>query len=246
MLKLNTIIVDDMKESVLALSNLLEENPYVSLNATFLNSRKLLQYLEKNMVDLLLLDIEMPDINGIYLAEEMINLYPELNIIFITGKPEYALEGYRVMPTDFITKPIDIFRLNRTLKRLFDQKNGATQFSGQQTTISIKVGKGLKFIKINEIKLILKNGRKSAVYLNDGSKVECTESIKSLEHKLERYGFISPNQTCIVPIEKITELYCDSNTNTYYLLVKGSEESIKISANRYVTIKKRLTNVYIT
>ena len=71
---------------------------------------------QKNHVDAALLDIEMPGLNGIEVAELMCDINPRLNIIFVTGYPEYALQAFNVPVSDFIVKPVS----EDALKTSFD------------------------------------------------------------------------------------------------------------------------------
>ena len=74
--------------------------------------------LEENEADVLFLDIEMPGINGIVGAHYLEASYPKLNIIFVTGHPEYALDALKVYPSGFIEKPFDEEDIREALRHL--------------------------------------------------------------------------------------------------------------------------------
>ena len=72
----------------------------------FTKQREAIEYLRENPVDVALLDVDMPGLNGIEVAELMCQINPRLNVIFVTGYPEYALQAFTVPVSDFIVKPV--------------------------------------------------------------------------------------------------------------------------------------------
>ena len=82
----------------------------------FTRPRDALNWAAENPVDLALLDIHMPDMNGLKLAEQLRTLAPHLSIIFITAFGQYALEAFDVHPTAYLLKPLDEARLKREVE----------------------------------------------------------------------------------------------------------------------------------
>lgn len=72
----------------------------------FTKQREAIEHVKENHVDVALLDVDMPGLNGIQVAELMCQVNPRLNIIFVTGYPEYALQAFTVPVSDFIVKPV--------------------------------------------------------------------------------------------------------------------------------------------
>ena len=84
----------------------------------FTKQREAIEYVRKNHVDAALLDIDMPGLNGTEVAELMCRINPRLNIIFVTGYPEYALQAFSVPVSDFIVKPVSEDALKATFQKL--------------------------------------------------------------------------------------------------------------------------------
>ena len=84
----------------------------------FTKQRDAIEYVKKNRVDVALLDVDMPGLNGIEVAELMSQINPRLNIIFVTGFPEYALQAFSVPVSDFIVKPVSEEALRASFKNL--------------------------------------------------------------------------------------------------------------------------------
>ena len=84
----------------------------------FTKQREAIEHVKKNRVDVALLDVDMPGLNGIEVAELMCEINPRLNIIFITGFPEYALQAFTVPVSDFIVKPVSEDALRASFQKL--------------------------------------------------------------------------------------------------------------------------------
>ena len=99
------LIIDEIKRQVIS----------VLPNANcicFTKQREAIEYVKTNHIDIALLDVDMPGMNGIETAELMFQHNPRLNIVFVTGFPEYALQAFSVPVSDFIVKPVseDVLR----------------------------------------------------------------------------------------------------------------------------------------
>jgi two-component SAPR family response regulator len=84
----------------------------------FTKQREAIEYVKQHRVDAALLDVDMPGMNGIEVAELMCQINPRLNIIFITGYPEYALQAFSVPVSDFIVKPVSEDALRASFQKL--------------------------------------------------------------------------------------------------------------------------------
>lgn len=121
-MKINTLIIDDNPNWRLTLSKFVEMNPVLKLVAVCESAFEAYAKLTENEVDLLICDIEMPDISGIGLAKSLPN---GPLIIFVTSHQEYALDCYEVSPVDFLLKPLNFERflqsIEKVRKRLLSQ-----------------------------------------------------------------------------------------------------------------------------
>lgn len=117
------LIVDDEINYLELMKSLLQEEGYQNIT-TESDPLKVEEFLRKNHVDIILLDVYMPGIDGLELLEDLIPLYPHISFIMITGVNDIqiALKAIKLGAYEFITKPPDIDRLSLTIKRALEQR----------------------------------------------------------------------------------------------------------------------------
>ena len=115
----------------------------------FTKQREAIDYVKKNHVDAALLDIDMPGLNGIEVAELMCSINSRLNIIFVTGYPEYALQAFSVPVSDFIVKPVSEDALKATFNKLrFPPEETIDSFRYDDVKDARAIGERLKALRI--------------------------------------------------------------------------------------------------
>ena len=119
---LKVIIVDDEQPSIHKLEKLLEGSGIAKVTGSFTNPLDAIEYIERNKVDAVFLDIQMPDMDGIELAGHISDLQESVSIVFVTAYNQYAVEAFRLNAIDYLLKPVTIERLLETLVRITDQR----------------------------------------------------------------------------------------------------------------------------
>ena len=104
---MRVMIVDDERLALRQFVMETEDIPDIEVAGAFSNPLQALEYLKENPVEAVFLDIEMPELNGIILAEKMRELYSDLVVIFITGYEQYTLDALKVKADYYMTKPYD-------------------------------------------------------------------------------------------------------------------------------------------
>jgi two-component system, LytTR family, response regulator len=117
MTHIKTIIVDDEPHARRYLSELLIKDDEIEILALLKNGREAIDFLSNNKVDLVFLDIHMPGVNGL----EVMKRLPESNkplVIFTTAYDQYAITAFESEALDYLLKPFDIQRLNKSLIKI--------------------------------------------------------------------------------------------------------------------------------
>lgn len=121
---LKVIAIDDEYIALERLKRVLIEIDYIELIGTFTEPESALEFLltNKEKIDIIFLDIEMPRINGLELAEKIISNDIEVDIVFLTAYNQYALEAFRVHAISYLLKPIDKEEIEKQLNYIYRKK----------------------------------------------------------------------------------------------------------------------------
>ena len=209
---LSCIIVDDEPLAVRLLESYVEKTPDLVLLASFTDSIKAINAIKAQKPDLLFLDIQMPNIDGMELAHSL----PEATrVVFTTAFKEYAFESYEVNALDFLLKPI---RYNKFLSAVEKAQKQQPAPNNQQpaplTTIFIRVDSEWRNVAIDEI--IYVNGMKDYVlfYLDNEPKPLITHlTMKAVEDMLPKDRFLRIHRSYIIAVDKIQKV--DRNDCVY-------------------------------
>lgn len=113
---MNAICVDDEAQVLRHIVDSCQKTHLLNDVRGFTQPREALEWAASHPVDLALLDIDMPNMNGLELAKELRQLRPQISIIFITAYSQYSLDAFDVHPTSYLLKPFDQVRLNKEVE----------------------------------------------------------------------------------------------------------------------------------
>lgn len=241
---INVVIVDDEFPSRQELSSLLLNINDVKIVAECSLGQEAIDYLHENSADLIFLDIEMPQINGLDIAR-IINttIKNPPKIIFSTGYEHFAVKAFDLDAFDYITKPYSQERILITIMRYRNQakKNSS---KAPPEIFKLPVWQNDKMILINaesEINLIKSEQQKVIICAKDGE-YEINTPLKELEQKLKDHGFIRTHKSFIVNINKVKEVTPWFN-DTYILTLEDcAQKEIPVSRH-YLQEFKKLINI---
>lgn len=214
---LSCIIVDDEPLAVRLLVSYVEKTPGLELLASFTDSIKAINAIKAQKPDLLFLDIQMPNIDGMELAH---CLPEETRVVFTTAFKEYAFESYEVNALDFLLKPVRYNKFLSAVEKARKQflQNAAPQPPALQTqqpsTVFIRVDSEWRNLAIDDI--IYVNGMKDYVlfYLDNESKPLITHlTMKAVEDMLPKERFLRIHRSYIIAVDKIQKV--DRNDCVY-------------------------------
>lgn len=134
------IAVDDERPALRMLEKaIMEARPECQLSC-FLTAKEALQYAKGNRIDVAFLDINMAEIHGIELAKKLLEINEKINILFVTGYQEFALEAFSLAASGYIMKPADAAAIDLELSRL---RNPLKTYSEKQVRIKCFGGFGV-------------------------------------------------------------------------------------------------------
>jgi two-component system LytT family response regulator len=242
--KIKTLIVDDEPLARQNLRMLLEADPEIKIIGECRNAQEALKVIKAQSIDLLFLDVQMPELSGFDLLKK-IDYSKIPAIVFVTAYDQYALSAFEVHAIDYLLKPFTDERFEKALKqaktqirqvevnqlskKLFsllgshetklDDRPSPEKFI---TRVMIKSAGRMVFLKVEEIDWIsaddyyvkLHRGRKS---------YQLRESLNKLEGELDPMMFLRIHRSTIVNINRIKEIQTHFNGNFIVLLSDGTE-----------------------
>lgn len=119
---LNICIVDDEHLALQYLDFLLSKIEGVQVTGKFSDSKDLIHHAQEQHIDIVFIDIHMPNMTGIDLAEQLLCIQPSLQIVFVTGYNQYAVKAFELNALDYILKPVQEDRLRLSIERIKERK----------------------------------------------------------------------------------------------------------------------------
>lgn len=180
------------------------------------------------LFDLILLDIEMPILDGMTTAKLIRSKDPEVVIIFITNMAQYAIQGYAVDALDYVLKPVSYFafsqRLDRAIRRM---KKRETHF------LIVSTREGSQKLALSQIRYVESQGH-TLLYHTDQGILSSSGTMAELEKKLEPLHFFRGNKGYLINLEHV------SGVRGSFAVV--GEEELLLSRSRKNAFLEALTN----
>ena len=202
---LTCAIIDDEPLAAGLLKSYAEKTPFLQLTGTYGSAIEAMRQLRETPVQLLFLDIQMPELSGIEFAKI---LPRDTKVVFTTAFQQYAIEGYKVSALDYLLKPISYEDFLRTVNKAVEWFTIAQR---QQTCAEDRfmfVKSDYKLIRIALDDILYIEGLKDYVriYRANGDKIMSLMNMKRLEDYLPRPEFLRTHRSFIVHMPKATQI----------------------------------------
>lgn len=204
-MKLQCIAIDDEPLALKQIQAYVKRTPFLTMAGAFGSSIEAFAEVQNNTPNLLFIDINMPELNGIDFVKM---LEKPCMVIFTTAYSEFALEGFKLNAVDYLLKPIayhDFLKAANKAKELHTLRNSAEEkLAGNADCLFVKSDYRLQRIPYSDIQYVEGMREYVGIHLNDGSRVMTLVSLKSVEEKLPSHTFMRVHRSYIVNLEKIT------------------------------------------
>lgn len=212
-MEIKCIIVDDEQLARNLLESYVKKVPQLTLVRSCKNSMEAIECLQNEDIDLMFLDIQMPDLTGVELLQ---TLAEKPVVIFTTAYKEYALEGYQLDVIDYMLKPISFERfvqgVNKATEQIklktFTHKKEEKEPATKPTKDYITLKADYKVYKVKYDDILYIEGLKEYVtFYTENQKTVVLESLKHLEDILPSQKFMRVHKSYIINKDKVTSLY---------------------------------------
>lgn len=227
------IVADDEPGVLLLHCSILSKLEGALVVGTAENAIDAIKLVKEYSPDLAFLDIELPDMTGIELAENLRGIKPDLAIVFITAHQKYSLDAFKLYASDYILKPIDQERVKITFRRIqqmLEIPKGNSSLDSQASRISINLGNERVFLKLGEIFFIEKNDRHTLIYCVNG-KYKTRETLQELKQHLGT-GFFRSHKSYIINTDRVERIVNYPNSSYYEVKFKNCKGKALLSRDR--------------
>ncbi len=214
---ISCLIVDDELIAREVIETHLKKIPNVKIIASCGNAIEAFSYIRNNSIDLIFLDINMPEISGISFAK---SINKDIKIIFTTAYRDYAVEGFELQAVDYLLKPISFNRLLKAINNYFEiyseQKNTVIENTNRHDFMFVRSDRRMIKIDFNAIIYVESYSDYIKIHLADKT-IITRETISAIEAKLPVKNFIRIHRSYIISINNIV-----SFTNEEIIINKKS------------------------
>ena len=210
---LKCIAIDDEPLALRQLASYIAKLPYLELVATCSDALDAQQLLARQPVDLIFVDINMPELNGVDFVRSLID---RPMVIFTTAYSEYAIEGFKLDAVDYLLKPFDfadfsraatkahsLYELRQNQRTAPDESPLAEALPKDTEYISVKADHKVSLVKISEIIYLESEGEYVRMHLTNGTNITTLFRLKNMETALPAEHFMRIHRSYIVNLEFI-------------------------------------------
>lgn len=236
------IIIDDEKPARDEIEFLLEEYATVEIIAEAQNGIEGIELFKKHHPDIVFIDIQMPKINGLRVAERILAIDEKTKIVFVTAFDEYAIQAFRINAIDYLLKPVSVTRFKETMTRVFEQYDANKVFKFIDSTIEqdkfemrkVCFEKDEKYFSIDVKKIIYADiqNKQTKVYTRDEI-YNYSGSLNELQEKLNKREkiFFRSHRGYIININYV-EVVNPWFNNTYRVKLKHIDDYIPVARTK--------------
>ncbi len=218
------LIADDEPLARARLRALLARHPQFEVTAECSSGTGVLAALRDGPADVLFLDIRMPGLDGVATVEALAREAPwsverPLRIVFVTASPEHAIRAFDLDAVDYLVKPVDIDRFDRTMRRVLDtlsvrvgpgndgdgSPRAEVPESGYARRLVIRDAQGMYFVAVADVDRVEADGNYVAV-IAGGRRHLLRESLQQLAARLDPDEFVRVHRSHVVRIDRIRRL----------------------------------------
>ena len=219
-------LVDDRRIDLDKLNGIIAGLDGVDIIFSTTSADEAYEYIKKEAVDLLIADIEMPNLSGYELADIIHSHALNIAVIFVTGNSGYAVHAFEINVHDYIMKPYPKERLIQSVQRLME-KHKSTEIAGR---LYIKQKNNIHIIQKKDIIFIERSGRSTTIHTKTGP-IKTYQTLNELEGELRERDFIRSHRSFIINIHYVLNFSLYAK-NSYIVTFEGIEAQAMITKEK--------------
>lgn len=197
---LNAVIVDDSTESAQYLNTIIKQyQPQIKIEKTFKNPVTASKYLVSNPPDVVFLDINMPKVSGMEMAQ-IIQEQTDTTIVFVTGFREYAFDALQLQIFHYLLKPYTPLDVEKVVQNIITEKRSFKPLEeAMREKVIINKNDKMYFLEANEILCLTAEGSYTNIYTMNGQTIQSSKLLKFYKTEFEDLGyFLEVNRSILI------------------------------------------------
>jgi two-component system LytT family response regulator len=241
--RIRIAIADDDPGMRLLLRKLAQKAEGYELVGEAANGRELLELYEEQHPDVVIMDVEMPEMTGIECARAIQDQNPKTVLVFVTAHEEYMKNAFEVYAFDYMVKPFPVERAMTTLERIRQRLTQPVQqpvkvFTQKPNRLMLRHKEGLSIVNVKEIMLVQREERSTAVYTESGEKYVTSDALGDIEQRLPADIFFRTHKSYIVNINYIDTIEPYGRW-TYIIKLRGTKLYALITHEKFEEIQSK-------
>lgn len=218
--RLRVLVIDDERPALDELSFLLQQDPRVQAVLTSDSATEALRILQDLEVDAVFLDVSMPGLSGLELAQVLARFKNPPPVVFVTAHDQHAVEAFDLNAVDYVLKPVRQDRLAEAVRRITEGGRLASRTDDQ---IAVELGGRTRFVSRSDIRYVEAQGDYARLHTSDGSHLLRTP-LATLEAEWREAGFVRIHRSLLVSLPHVEEIRTEAGRCT--VIVAGQELSV--------------------
>ncbi len=232
---IKALVVDDEAPARSELRYLLEEAGGVEVIGEASNAQEALQLIRAIPYDVVFLDIDMPGISGMQLAEALSQAERPPAVVFVTAHSEHAVKAFEVAAVDYLVKPVELRRLQAAVARLRPAEEAPVRVE----RIPVEKGGRKLLIQVQDIYYVMAKDDYSYIF-TENERFLSTMSLAQLEARLEPQGFFRVHRRFVVNLAQVREVVPMYGGTMMLTLKDAAGTQVPASRRRVPALKKAL------
>ncbi|WDE06688.1 response regulator transcription factor [Thalassomonas viridans] len=233
-MSINAVIIDDERLARNELKRLLKKYPEVNIIAEAENITSGHQIIKEHRPDVVFLDIEMPGGTGLELAEQ---LGGEFSLVFCTAYDEFAVDAFSLNAADYLVKPVNPKRLEKTLTKLSAPQQEGIRILNDDFKLMVKFNETMRIIRLADIFRFQSIGNHAALYTRFG-KGYIESSLNKIEARLSPDVYFRASRGDILRLDAIEEMEQTIGYGLNARLINGDE--VEVSRRQASKLKQQM------
>lgn len=208
---LRVLVIDDERPALDELSFLLRRDPRINGVLTSASATEALRILQEVQVDAVFLDISMPGLSGLELAQVLSRFKAPPPIVFVTAHDRHAVDAFELNAVDYVLKPVREDRLAEAVRRIVE--GGQASPARREEQVAVELGGRTRLIPRSAIRYVEAQGDYARLHTRDGSHLLRTP-LTTLEQEWADSGFVRIHRSLLVSLPHVTEVRTEAGRCT--------------------------------